>query len=155
MGWGDCGEDNKGRPIGYCHEATCDHPGCEAKIDRGLSYACGGMHGEGERSCEGYFCGEHLVYVEDPYKATTVGQLCEPCKNTHHDYLVEELLEERQSLTEENQRLREALKAIGLEVAMQTGELSRTVPVADRECFNHIHRIVRITLASTEGGGCE
>src|SRR5690242_1453939 len=66
MGWGDCGTDSKGRPIGYVHEATCDHPGCEEKIDRGLAYACGGMHGTGEGGCEGYFCYKHLYHVEDP-----------------------------------------------------------------------------------------
>lgn len=66
MGWAFCGEDNKGRPIGYGVEATCDHPDCEAEIDRGLSYACGDMHGENdpEGSCENYFCGKHLVYTE-------------------------------------------------------------------------------------------
>lgn len=58
MGWANCGEDSKGRPIGYAVAATCDHPGCEAKIDRGLAYACGGMHGE-EDGCEGYFCEKH------------------------------------------------------------------------------------------------
>lgn len=60
MGWANCGTDSKGRPIGYAHDATCDHPGCEAAIDRGVSYACGGMHGETGVSCEGYFCEEHL-----------------------------------------------------------------------------------------------
>ncbi len=65
MSWGDCGKDSQGRPIGYIHEATCDHPGCDAKIDRGLSYACGGMHGEDEVSCEKYFCGDHLAYTVD------------------------------------------------------------------------------------------
>lgn len=65
MSWGDCGTDSQGRPIGYVHEATCDHPGCNAKIDRGLSYACGGMHGEDEVSCEKYFCEEHLAYTVD------------------------------------------------------------------------------------------
>jgi hypothetical protein len=68
MGWGSCGEDSKGRPIGYCHAARCDHPGCRAKIDRGLAYACGGMHGTGtisrddnfnDYACEGYFCSKH------------------------------------------------------------------------------------------------
>lgn len=72
MGWGNCGTDSRGRPIGYCHAAHCDHPGCRARIDRGLAYACGGMHGteclggddrvdwsaEGV-ACEGYFCAEH------------------------------------------------------------------------------------------------
>ena len=43
MGWANCGEDSKGRPIGYNHEGTCDHPGC----------------GEDTFSCEGYFCEDH------------------------------------------------------------------------------------------------
>ena len=61
MGWGDCGLDSKGRPIGYLFEATCDYEGCDEKIDRGLSYACGGMHGEATRyDCEGYFCDKHM-----------------------------------------------------------------------------------------------
>lgn len=46
MGWGDCGADTEGRPIGYVFEATCDHQGCSEAIDRGLSYVCGRhMHG--------------------------------------------------------------------------------------------------------------
>lgn len=59
MGWSNCGEDSKGRPIGYAHEGTCDEPGCTEKIDRGLAYACGEMHGFGP-GCEGYFCAAHL-----------------------------------------------------------------------------------------------
>lgn len=79
MGWGNCGEDSNGRPIGYCHEATCDHVGCNTKIDRGLSYACGGMHGEDEISCEKYFCEEHrsnfIVHCEDTFL------ICDECAN--------------------------------------------------------------------------
>jgi hypothetical protein len=52
MGWGDCGIDSQGRPIGYSFEAVCDHPECNEVIDRGLSHACGDMHGEDEISCE-------------------------------------------------------------------------------------------------------
>lgn len=63
MGWGDCGTDIRGRPIGYLHEATCDEPGCKAVIDRGLGYACGGMHGAFDCYCEGYFCGNHLYFT--------------------------------------------------------------------------------------------
>lgn len=75
MGWGNCGEDSKGRPIGYVWAATCDHPECIKQIDRGLAYACGGMHGNealggypdnyefGEFVCEQYFCGDHLTTV--------------------------------------------------------------------------------------------
>lgn len=66
MGWAHCGEDTKGREIGYSVAATCDHPGCKAEIDRGLGYACGGMHGTDNHDCEGYFCGAHLTHRHDP-----------------------------------------------------------------------------------------
>lgn len=66
MGWGDCGFDSKGHPIGYVFSATCDHDGCNKEIDRGLSYTCGGMHGETEFGCEKYFCDGHLRnFVDD------------------------------------------------------------------------------------------
>lgn len=65
MGWGSCGKDSRGRNIGYMHAARCDHPGCNKKIDRGLAYACGGMHGDcGGSACEGYFCADHLYFAE-------------------------------------------------------------------------------------------
>lgn len=63
MGWGNCGEDSQGRPIGYCHEGICDEPRCKKEIDRGLSYACGGMHGEADFYCEKYFCSKHLIFL--------------------------------------------------------------------------------------------
>ena len=66
MGWGNCGTDSQGRSIGYNFEATCDADGCTAEIDRGLSYACGGMHGGGEHMCEGYFCPDHLTPGGEP-----------------------------------------------------------------------------------------
>lgn len=99
MGWGDCGTDSKGRQIGYVHSARCDHPGCKTKIDRGLSYSCGGMHGTGEGGCEGYFCYQHLFHVEDPFE--WVGRqkgfalLCEQCRTEHNALLIEELIAER------------------------------------------------------------
>ncbi len=80
MGWANCGQDSKVRQIGYAHLATCDHPGCEAKIDRGLSYVCGTMHGEDEDSCEGYFCGDHKQFMKSSIE---VGrdwvEVCEEC----------------------------------------------------------------------------
>ncbi len=66
MGWAHCGKDSAGRPIGYAYRATCDEPGCHARIDRGLAYACGGMHGTGEHYCEGYYCEEHLYFADVP-----------------------------------------------------------------------------------------
>lgn len=77
MGWANCGTDKSGRPIGYAHPARCDHPGCKVKIDRGLAYACGGMHGEDEVSCDKYFCAEHRqnwIPVGD-----RVVQVCDEC----------------------------------------------------------------------------
>jgi hypothetical protein len=102
MGWGDCGTDRKGRPIGYLHRGKCDHPGCKTKIDRGLSYACGGMHGTGEGGCEGYFCYEHLYHVEDPHgwigRQKGFAVVCEACKHEHNEQLVEDLLAEIKEL---------------------------------------------------------
>lgn len=84
MGWADCGTDSKGRPIGYAHEATCDESGCEKKIDRGLSFACGGMHGDGP-GCEGYFCAEHLYYpnITDEFREDqgVLGAVCGRCSD--------------------------------------------------------------------------
>ena len=66
MGWANCGEVNykdKPRLIGYAIQAVCDHPRCRKKIDRGLSYACGDMHGElGGVACNGYFCDSHKLH---------------------------------------------------------------------------------------------
>lgn len=59
MSWA-IGFDSKwNRDIGYGVPAYCDHPGCMAVIDRGLSYVCGGEpYGGGW--CGLYFCPEHL-----------------------------------------------------------------------------------------------
>lgn len=80
MGWANCGEDKNGRPIGYAHEATCDHPGCEEEIDRGLAYACGGMHGDND-GCEGYFCEEHRShYLPEKLTGSSYGgSVCVEC----------------------------------------------------------------------------
>lgn len=60
MGW-SIGYDNFWRrDIGYGVPAVCDHPDCNADIDRGLSYVCGGEPYGGEHGCGLYFCGEHL-----------------------------------------------------------------------------------------------
>jgi len=77
MGWSSCGTDSKGRPIGYGHRGTCDQVGCKAKIDRGLGYACGGMHGTSP-GCEGYFCGDHLTHRYVPEEQRGV-QVCQAC----------------------------------------------------------------------------
>jgi hypothetical protein len=59
MGWGH-GILN-GKEIGYNVKAKCEYPGCDKEINRGLAYACGENHGEGEDFCDGYFCYDHLI----------------------------------------------------------------------------------------------
>ena len=78
MEWAAIGTDSAGRDIGYSVEAECDHPGCDKRIDRGLAYACGGMHGGDEYFCERYFCYAHLWYTDTPRGHAV--QLCWPCR---------------------------------------------------------------------------
>lgn len=79
MGW-SIGHDTRwgqfGRDIGYGVPATCDHPGCNAEIDRGLSYVCGSEPYGGEHGCGLHFCGSHL-HFED--RGDECPQLCERC----------------------------------------------------------------------------
>lgn len=68
MGWAR-GVNMYGRDIGYAVEATCDEPGCEACIDRGLGYCCGDLarvYGDDVPGCGRYFCGDHLYYGRPP-----------------------------------------------------------------------------------------
>lgn len=55
-----------GREAGYSVEATCDKPGCDAKIDRGLGYLCGREPGGDEFGCGDYFCEDHNYDHECP-----------------------------------------------------------------------------------------
>ena len=83
MSWANCGRDSSGRKIGYAHEAVCDAEGCGVKIDRGLDYACGGMHGDDELSCELYFCSKHK---ENLVIALGVVQcVCDTCVKQLHE----------------------------------------------------------------------
>ena len=77
MGWSDCGKDSRGRRIGYAYGAICDEPGCRKRIDRGLAYACGGMHGE-DPGCEGYFCEAHLTTIVLATDKSCIG-VCGQC----------------------------------------------------------------------------
>jgi hypothetical protein len=58
------------RDVGYGVPAECDQPDCKEKIDRGLSYICGGEMYGGEDGCGLFFCLAHGG-----------GDLCERC---HH-----------------------------------------------------------------------
>lgn len=55
---------SNGRDIGYGVIATCDHPDCTEKIDRGMSYCCGEF--VGDYGCGLYFCMKHLSYAPIP-----------------------------------------------------------------------------------------
>lgn len=59
MGW-SLGVNSEGRDVGYSVPATCDHPGCETDIDRGISYVCGCAPEGGDHGCGLFFCGNHL-----------------------------------------------------------------------------------------------
>jgi hypothetical protein len=80
MSWA-YGVNSKGKEVGYSVAATCEHPGCGAKIDRGLAYACGGTHDEMDYydnpCCDGYFCEDHLAYPAVEQDAT---RMCAKCR---------------------------------------------------------------------------
>jgi hypothetical protein len=59
MGWSIGYDNNWKRDIGYGVPSICDHPGCTEKIDRGLSYVCGGEPYGGDDGCGLYFCTAH------------------------------------------------------------------------------------------------
>lgn len=72
MGWSIGFDENWKRDIGYGVPATCDHPGCSAKIDRGLAHVCGGEPYGGDSGCGLYFCGNHL---------SALSSQCERCES--------------------------------------------------------------------------
>ena len=61
MGWSIGFDSRWNRDIGYGVPAICDRPRCGEKIDRGLSFVCGGQPYGGEHGCGLYFCEEHLL----------------------------------------------------------------------------------------------
>lgn len=82
MGW-SYGVIN-GREVGYDVADTCPIEGCGKEIDRGLSYACGGldgMYGDGP-GCGLHFCSAHLLMTTAEQSA---GQLCPSCSKVIDD----------------------------------------------------------------------
>lgn len=59
MGWSIGYDKHWRRDIGYGVPAYCDHPMCNAEIDRGLAYVCGGAPEGGDKGCGLYFCEAH------------------------------------------------------------------------------------------------
>lgn len=74
MGWSIGYDDRLKRDVGYGVPATCDHPECNRKIDRGLAYVCGGEPYGGDEGCGLHFCGHHLWMGKER-------QLCWQCLN--------------------------------------------------------------------------
>lgn len=64
---------------GYGIDATCEEPGCDADIDRGLAHLCGQQPGGDEHGCGGYYCAKHLFM--GPSDET--GDLCGRCQERH------------------------------------------------------------------------
>lgn len=62
MGWSLGYDSTWNRDIGYGVPAFCDHPQCNEKIDRGLSYVCYGSEPYGGDGCGLYFCEKHRDY---------------------------------------------------------------------------------------------
>lgn len=73
MGWSVGYDSNWGRDIGYGVPATCDHPDCNEKIDRGLAYVCGGEPWGGDEGCGLFFCSAHMGFGERR-------QVCQRCE---------------------------------------------------------------------------
>lgn len=74
-----------GRDVGYGVPAWCEHPKCKKKIDRGLSFACGGFP-DSEYGCGLFFCDQHMTYATI-YDGDETVQCCEPCayRNEHSE----------------------------------------------------------------------
>lgn len=89
MGW-SYGIVN-GRKVGYAVRAKCDKKGCKEKIDRGLAYVCGGMHGGGEYGCGGYFCENHLrsFWIENGPKGSFCLECAEELDKKYPEHLEE------------------------------------------------------------------
>lgn len=77
MGWSIGHDDKWQRDIGYGVPAVCDHPDCNAEIDRGLSFVCGGEPYGGEHGCGLFFCSKHRQGRE--FEDGCCVEVCERC----------------------------------------------------------------------------
>ena len=89
MSWAVGYDENHHRDIGYGVPCICDHPDCNEKIDRGLSYVCGGEPYGGDEGCGLFFCDDHLGYClteNSFYNDTPLVPLCDRCKKKEPPY---------------------------------------------------------------------
>jgi hypothetical protein len=61
MSWSIGFDSHWQRDIGYGVPCYCDHPRCNAEIDRGLAFVCGGEPRGGEHGCGLYLCEKHRI----------------------------------------------------------------------------------------------
>lgn len=87
MGWAVGYDDNWKRDIGYGIIAYCDHPDCNAEIDRGLAYVCADSEPRGGDGCGLYFCDKHRGHAiiseptEEGDEEFILNDCCERCSN--------------------------------------------------------------------------
>lgn len=114
MGW-SIGYDSKWkRDIGYGVPAYCDHPGCLAEIDRGLSYVCADKHPYGGEGCGRYYCADHRGCLDD--EGGCPHDLRAPVSPEHPDWLRHVLTDESwQQWRDENPaEVAKARKSLGV-----------------------------------------
>lgn len=63
MGWSVGYDEKWKRDIGYGVPSICDHPDCDAEIDRGLAYVCKDSEPYGGDGCGLYFCDKHRAWL--------------------------------------------------------------------------------------------
>lgn len=80
MSWAIGYDSNWDRDIGYGVPCYCDFPNCDAEIDRGLSYVCGGDPYGGDRGCGLFFCEEHRI------RHARLPELCPRCSRRYPNY---------------------------------------------------------------------
>lgn len=73
MSWTIGYDEALDRDVGHLVTAYCDHPGCNAVINRGLAFTCGGEFMGGDHGCGLHFCPEHLTYGDGDHR------VCERC----------------------------------------------------------------------------
>lgn len=86
MGWSLGFDSTWNRDIGYGIPAICDHPKCNKKIDRGLSYVCGSDPYGGEYGCGLYFCEDHMPGYRKPHGSDRNISLCFRCERYKQPY---------------------------------------------------------------------
>lgn len=82
MSWAVGFDTHWQRDIGYGVPAICDKPKCDARINRGLSFVCGGEPYGGEIGCGLYFCANHLWFG----RSRNAPQLCPRCMEYRPPY---------------------------------------------------------------------